>query len=87
MSALQRLQRTVIAQQEGGCFALCGAEEGTECAQLSVGREDCVTCVKTHEMVPKTMVYSHNGILRSRETEGAYTLCNSMDGTGEHYDK
>ena len=28
-----------------------------------------------------------NIILRSREKEGAYTLCNSMDGTGEHYDK
>ena len=27
----------------------------------------------------------HNGILRSREKEGAYALCNSMDGTGEHY--
>ena len=25
------------------------------------------------------MVYLHNGILRSREKEGAYTLCNSMD--------
>ena len=36
---------------------------------------------------PKTMVYSHNGILRSREKDGAYTLCNSMDGTGEHYAK
>ena len=35
----------------------------------------------------KTMVYLHNGILRSREKEGAYTLCNSMDGTGEHYAK
>ena len=31
----------------------------------------------------KTMVHLHNGILRSREKEGAYTLCNSMDGTGE----
>ena len=31
------------------------------------------------------MVYLHNGILRSREKEGASTLCNSMDGTGEHY--
>ena len=29
----------------------------------------------------------HNGILRIREKEGAYTLCNSMDGTGEHYIK
>ena len=28
-----------------------------------------------------------NGILRSREKEGAYTLCNSMDETGEHYAK
>ena len=35
----------------------------------------------------KTMVYLHNGILRSREKEGAYTLCNSMDRTGEHYAK
>ena len=31
------------------------------------------------------MVYLHNGILHSREKEGAYTLCNSMGGTGEHY--
>ena len=31
------------------------------------------------------MVQLHNGILCSREKEGAYTLCNSMDGTGEHY--
>ena len=36
---------------------------------------------------PKTMVYLHNGILRSREKEGAYTLCSTMDGTGEHYVK
>ena len=33
------------------------------------------------------MVYLHNGILCHREKEGAYTLCNSMDGTGEHYAK
>ena len=31
------------------------------------------------------MGHLHNGILRSREKEGAYTLCHSMDGTGEHY--
>ena len=31
------------------------------------------------------MVCLHNGILCSREKEGAYTLCDSMDGTGEHY--
>ena len=36
---------------------------------------------------PKTMVYFHNGILRSRKKEGAHTLCNSMDGTGDHYAK
>ena len=36
---------------------------------------------------PKTMVHLHNGILCSREKEGAYTLCNGMDGTGEHYVK
>ena len=36
---------------------------------------------------PKTMVYLHNGILRSRETQGAYTLYNSMDEKGEHYAK
>ena len=45
-------------------------------------------CRKDHEKTKqknqKTMVYLHNGILRSREKEGAYTLCNSMDGTGEH---
>ena len=28
-----------------------------------------------------------SGILHSREKEGAYTLCNSMAGTGEHYVK
>ena len=33
------------------------------------------------------MVHLHNGVLHSREKEGAYILCNSMDGTGEHYAK
>ena len=33
------------------------------------------------------MVHLHNGILCSREKKGAYTLCNGMDGTGEHYAK
>ena len=33
------------------------------------------------------MVHLHNGILHSREKEGAYTLCDSMDGTGEYYAK
>ena len=35
-------------------------------------------------MDQKTMVHLHDGILCS---EGAPTLCNSMDGTGEHYAK
>ena len=35
----------------------------------------------------KTMVHLHEGILRSRKKEGAYTLFNNMDGTGEHYAK
>ena len=30
------------------------------------------------------MVYLHNGIPRSREKEGALTLCDKMDGPGEH---
>ena len=33
------------------------------------------------------MVHLHKGILHSREKEGAYTLCNGMDGTGEYYAK
>ena len=39
------------------------------------------------EHFEKTMVHLHNGILHSREKEGAHTLCDSMDGTGEHYAK
>ena len=33
----------------------------------------------------KTMLHLHNIILHSRKKEGAPTLHNSMDGTGEHY--
>ena len=35
----------------------------------------------------KTIVHLHNGIVCSREKEGAYAFCNSMDGTGKHYAK
>ena len=35
----------------------------------------------------KSMVHSHNGILHSRNKEGAPTLHNSMDRTGEYYAK
>ena len=34
-----------------------------------------------------TSVTYWNGIPHSRKKEGAPTLCNSMDGTGEHYAK
>ena len=43
-------------------------------------------CPSVNEWIKK-LVHLHNGILFSREKEGAYTLCNSMDGTGEHYAK
>ena len=38
-------------------------------------------------MDQKTMAHLHDGILCSREKEGAPTLCDSMDGTGKHYAK
>ena len=33
------------------------------------------------------MVHLHDGILRSSKKEGAPALCDSVDGTGEHYAK
>ena len=38
-------------------------------------------------MDQKTMVQLHDGILWSRKKEGAPTLCDSMDGTRDHYAK
>ena len=38
-------------------------------------------------MDQKTVVHLHTGILCNRKKEGAPTLCDSMDGTGEHYAK
>ena len=35
----------------------------------------------------KSMVHLHSGLLRSRKKEGALTICDCMDGTGEHYAK
>ena len=32
----------------------------------------------------KTMVHLHDGILYSRKKEGIPSLCDNMDGTGEH---
>ena len=38
-------------------------------------------------MDQKTVVHLHNAMPHSRKREGASTLHNSMDGTGEHYAK
>ena len=38
-------------------------------------------------MVKKTVAQWHNGILHSRKKEGAPTLFDSMDRTGEYYAK
>ena len=43
-------------------------------------------CPSANEWIKK-LWYTHNGILHSREKGGAYTLCNSMGGTREHYAK
>ena len=43
-------------------------------------------CSSVNEWIKK-LVHLHNGILHSRDKEGAYTLCDSMDGTGKHYAK
>ena len=44
-------------------------------------------CPSVNKWTKKTMVHLHNGILHSRKKEGAPTLRDSMDGTGEHYAK
>ena len=33
------------------------------------------------------MVHLHNGIVCSREKEGIFTFCNTMDETGDYYAK
>ena len=38
-------------------------------------------------MDQKTVVHLHDGILHSRKKEESPTLCDSMDGSGEHYAK
>ena len=44
--------------------------------------------VSTSRRVDKTtMGHLHNGILGSHKKEENFTLCNSMDGPGEHYAK
>ena len=43
-------------------------------------------CPSVNEWIKK-LVHLHNGILQSREKEGTSTLCDIMDGTGEHYAK
>ena len=41
-------------------------------------------CPSVNEWIKK-LEHLHNGILHSREKEGAPTFCDSMDGTGEYY--
>ena len=43
-------------------------------------------CPSVNEWIKKLWYIYTNGILHSRK-KGAYTLCDSMDGTGEHYAK
>ena len=43
-------------------------------------------CPSANEWI-QNMVHLHNGILRSREKEGAYSFRDSMDRTGDHYAK
>ena len=43
-------------------------------------------CPSVNEWIKK-LIYLHNGTLCSRKKEGAPTLCDSMEGTGEHYAK
>ena len=57
-------------------------------ASLTIREMQIKTTIPISKWVdPKTMVHLHNGILCSREKEGAYTLWDSMDGTGERYAK
>ena len=42
-------------------------------------------CPSVNEWIKKTVVHLHNVILHSRKKEGAPTLHDSMDGTGEYY--
>ena len=44
-------------------------------------------CPSVDQWIKKSVVHLHNGILCSRKEEGAPTLHNSLDGTGEHYAK
>ena len=44
-------------------------------------------CPSANEWIKKNYGTFTQWNFCSREKEGAYTLCNSMDGTGEHYAK
>ena len=44
-------------------------------------------CPSVNEWIKKTVVHLHNEMPHSRKKEGAPTVHNSMDGTGEHYAK
>ena len=44
-------------------------------------------CPSVNEWIKNYFFTLHNGILCSRKKEGAPTLWDSMDGSGEHYAK
>ena len=44
-------------------------------------------CPSANEWIKKTVVHLHDGILPSRKKERAPTLCNSVDGSEDHYAK
>ena len=60
---------------------------GYETEDLSWKPPTTIRNEKEIEVINITVVHLHNGILRSRKEEGTPALCNSMDGTGEHYAK
>ena len=44
-------------------------------------------CPSVDEWIKQTVGHLHNGILLGHKKEEHFTLCNSMDGPGEHYAK
>ena len=44
-------------------------------------------CPPVDELDKKTMGHLNNGILVGHKKEENFTICNSMDGLGEHYAK
>ena len=54
-------------------------------AQFTIAK--CWKQPKCPLVAQKTMLHLHNGILHSRKKDGIPTLCNSVEGSREHYAK